>query len=384
MPGVDGVSEEEIMNMKRVLVALLLLLHLNKELLIRTPDTNTEFERVHQYLTPKHSDKLKRAVSQTQFDALLYCTGIIGMNKGKEALQIKKFTQVINTITKCEVIFDVKSEKRGLFSEKVYILTITEKGSYAADESIYQSARSMLDKAARIYSGRKSSTEVSSERRSKRRRLVSPSPAAPSPNANAGPSSPAPPPPNANAAPFGGELLYDSDTSNDVDVDEPADEILTKLQEAEELDFSVQERCLPNGMPVTNCNLSYDSQQIQSEITLTCFAYFGYDLNLPTNEKDRIVSAAKRLVGYRNGLDEPRQIKSYRNLREKVDGNFLFVTGAKSLKAAPMFAKKERKKKKKNKIERIMETDNEILFKAYRQCTRDIWLKDRIHELPST
>ena len=50
------------------------------------------------------------------------------------------------------------------------------------------------------------------------------------------------------------------------------------------------------------------------------------------------------------------------------------MTGSKSLKAVPIFTKKEHKKKK-NKIERIMETDKEILFKAYHQCTCDIGLK---------
>ena len=68
------------------------------------------------------------------------------------------------------------------------------------------------------------------------------------------------------------------------------DNVEMKLTAAENLDFSVEERFLLNRMPVVKLNLSYDSQQIQSEITLTCFVHFGYNLNLPVNEKDRIIA----------------------------------------------------------------------------------------------
>lgn len=389
MPPVDDDEKKEIMKLKELLVALLLLLPVGEELLIRTPDSQTDYERVHQYLSPTKKEakgKLGKAVSQTQIDALLYRIGIFCTRNGKECFQKEKFIQIIHATTECAIQVEVESEKLGSAkpgssSETIHILTITSvKKGYAADASIYSSARSMLEKAARIYDKRNSpSTETTSERRSKRRRFVSPTPAAPSQNTNADPPHADP----ANAAPttpVGGELLYDSDTHvADADdaaatVDDAADELSSKLQEAEELDFSVEERYLPNGMPIEKCDLSYDSQQMIAEITFTCFSHFSYDTSLPIKQKDRIVSAAKRLVGYRNGLDKPRQIKSYRTLRERVENYHLFVTGSSSLKAAPIFAKKERKKRK-NKIERIMEEDNEILFKAYRHCTRNIGLK---------
>lgn len=295
------------MKLKELLVTLLLLLPVGKELLIRTPNPNVNVKKVHQYLSPTKEEvkgKLGKAVSQTQFDALLYCIGIITMQDGKECFQTNEFMQVIYSTTNCAMQLEIKRESRGGSSRKVHILTITDKGEdkYAADASTYSSARSMLEKAARIYDKRNSaSTETTSRRRSKRCRFVSPTPAAPSQNTNADPANAAP------TTPVGEELLYDSDThvadADDAaatvdDVDDAADELSSKLQEAEKLDFSVEERYLPNGMPIEKRDLSYDSQEIQSEITLTCFTYFGYDTSLPINQKDRIVSAAKRLVGY--------------------------------------------------------------------------------------
>ena len=265
MPGVEGVSEEQIMNMKELLVALLLLLPLKKELLIRTPDPNVDFEKVHKYLSPtkkKVKGKLEKAVPQTQIDGLLYCLGVISFeDSGNEIFKEKNFREIINTTTKCEIQFHIKRERRGPSSQKVHILKVTNHGNHAASNDIYGKARSMLEKAARLYANRISSTERSSERRSKRRRLVSPTPtnATPPPINNAAPTAPtAPTIANVDpATPLGGELLYDN-TDDDVTADDD-DEIEIKLRAAENLDFSVQERCLPNGMPVTKCNLSYDS-----------------------------------------------------------------------------------------------------------------------------